>query len=117
MRHLWRHCCYPGTHGIIFVVDSSHPDRLEWATYELLNLLGEPELRDTVVLVLANKQDLPNAISVEEISSTLRLSSIRSHKCYVQPCSGLTGDGLYEGLDWLIGALADRDDSGGTMLV
>merc|ERR1712078_283379 len=58
IRKLWRHY-YMGTHGVIYVVDSSDRERVEDAREELAKMLSEDELRDAVVLVLANKQDLP----------------------------------------------------------
>merc|ERR1711879_597414 len=70
IRKLWRHY-YRGTHGVIFVVDSSDRDRIQDARDELWNLLGDDELRGAVLLVLANKQDLPNAMLAAEVSKHL----------------------------------------------
>merc|ERR1719428_1994549 len=67
IRKLWRHY-YLGTHGIIFVVDSNDRDRIEDAREELSKMLGEDELSDAVVLVLANKQDLPNSMPTAEVA-------------------------------------------------
>merc|ERR1711997_1290572 len=47
IRKLWRHY-YQGTHGLIFVVDSSDRDRIEDAREELDNILGDDEMRDAV---------------------------------------------------------------------
>ena len=41
-------------------------------------MLNEDELRDVVLLVLANKQDLPNAMSVQEITEKLGLHALRN---------------------------------------
>merc|ERR1712186_271515 len=62
IRRLWRHY-YVGTHGAIFVIDSSDRDRIQDAREELTKMLSEDEMRDAVLLVMANKQDLPNAMS------------------------------------------------------
>jgi len=64
-------------------------------------MLGADELRDAVLLVLANKQDLPNAMSPSEVAEKLALSSMRGRQWYVQSCCATTGDGLFQGLDWL----------------
>lgn len=48
--------------GIIFVVDSNDRDRVGEARDELHRMLNEDELRDALLLVFANKQDLPNAM-------------------------------------------------------
>ena len=39
--------------------------------------MSEDELKDSLLLVLANKQDLPNAMTVEEITEKLDLHSFR----------------------------------------
>lgn len=107
IRPLWRHY-YQGTQGLIFVVDSNDSERLEEAANELFRLLADDTLRDAIVLVLANKQDLPEAVSTTEMSDKLGLFRIRSHEWFIQPCSALTGAGVYEGIDWLARALAKR---------
>ena len=65
-------------------------------------MLREDELRDATLLVFANKQDLPNAMSVSEITDKLGLHSLGSRKWYIQATCATTGDGLYEGLDCLL---------------
>ena len=72
---------------------------------ELQKMLREDELRDATLLVFANKQDLPNVMSVSEITDKLGLHSLGSRKWYSQATCATTGDGLYEGLDWLSTAL------------
>ena len=64
-------------------------------------MLSEPELRGAVLLVFANKQDLPHALNGSQVTEKLDLLSIRDRKWSVYACSAPTGDGLYEGLDWL----------------
>lgn len=70
-------------------------------------MLIKDELRDAAVLVFANKQDLPNAMSVAEVTDKLGLHSLRSRKWYIQSTCATSGDGLYEGLDWLSNTLAN----------
>lgn len=100
IRPLWRHY-YSDTQGVIFVVDSNDQERFGLAKKELHQLLGQYELRDATVLIYANKQDLPNAASAAVLVDALGLNSLRGRKWYIQSCCGTTGDGLYEGLDWL----------------
>merc|ERR1712154_324342 len=92
IRPLWRHY-YHGTEAVIFVVDSNDRARISGNQYDLL--------KDAALLVLANKQDLPNAMSVNEISDKLDLNSLRNRDWYIQSTCATTGDGIYEGLDWL----------------
>eukprot|EP00695_Tsukubamonas_globosa_P000459 TRINITY_DN136_c0_g1_i1.p1 TRINITY_DN136_c0_g1~~TRINITY_DN136_c0_g1_i1.p1 ORF type:complete len:209 (+),score=108.21 TRINITY_DN136_c0_g1_i1:84-629(+) len=107
IRPLWRHY-YQNTQGLIFVVDSNDRDRIGEAHDELQRMLGEDELRDAVLLVFANKQDLPNAMSVQEVTDKLGLHSMRNRKWYIQSTCATSGDGLYEGLDWLSANIAGR---------
>lgn len=77
IRPLWRHY-FQNTQGLIFVVDSNDRERVVEAERELHNMLNEDELRDAVVLVFANKQDLPNAMSAAELTEKLRLNSLHN---------------------------------------
>merc|ERR1711877_75099 len=83
IRPLWRHY-YQGTNGLIYVVDSNDRDRVEDAREELMKMLNEDEMRDAVLLVFANKQDLPNAMSPAEISEKMGLNSLRHRQWYIQ---------------------------------
>merc|ERR1711879_104555 len=105
IRPLWRHY-FQNTQGLIFVVDSNDRDRVSEAADELQKMLKEDELRDAVLLVFANKQDLPQAMSVSELTDKLGLHSLGARKWYVQATCATTGDGLYEGLDWLSNTLS-----------
>jgi ADP-ribosylation factor protein 1 len=107
IRPLWRHY-FQNTQGLIFVVDSNDRERIQEASEELQKMLNEDELRDAVLLVFANKQDLPNAMSVAEVTDKLGLHSIRNRKWYIQSTCATSGDGLYEGLDWLSSTLSGK---------
>eukprot|EP00812_Abedinium_dasypus_P008991 NODE_2712_length_889_cov_1796.522782.p1 GENE.NODE_2712_length_889_cov_1796.522782~~NODE_2712_length_889_cov_1796.522782.p1 ORF type:complete len:202 (+),score=46.38 NODE_2712_length_889_cov_1796.522782:59-607(+) len=107
IRRLWRHY-YRGTQGLIFVVDSTDQDRFEDARAELDELLSADELRDAAVLIFANKQDLPGAMSPGEVSEKLGLRAVASRQWFVQPACATSGDGLYEGFDWLSNTLSAR---------
>ncbi|CAI0626094.1 unnamed protein product [Linum tenue] len=80
IRPLWRHY-FQNTQGLIFVVDSNDRDRVVEARDELHRMLNEDELRDAVLLVFANKQDLPNAMNAAEITDKLGLHSLRQRHC------------------------------------
>ena len=89
------------TQGLIFVVDSNDKARIEDARNELHKMLQEEELKDADLLVFANKQDLPHAMSAPELTEKLGLQKLTGRQWYIQACCATTGDGLYEGLDWL----------------
>uniref|UniRef100_A0AAR2KEH7 Uncharacterized protein n=1 Tax=Pygocentrus nattereri TaxID=42514 RepID=A0AAR2KEH7_PYGNA len=94
--------------GLIFVVDSNDRERVNEAREELMRMLAEDELRDAVLLVFANKQDLPNAMNAAEITDKLGLHSLRHRNWYIQATCATSGDGLYEGLDWLANQLKNK---------
>lgn len=62
IRPLWRHY-YSGTQGLIFVVDSSDTARLQEAQSELHKIINDREMKDALLLVFANKQDIPGRMS------------------------------------------------------
>merc|ERR1712003_10278 len=75
IRPLWRHY-YQQTQGLIFVVDSNDRDRIHETKDELHKMINDEELKDAVVLVFANKQDLPNAMNAAEITEKLGLHAL-----------------------------------------
>merc|ERR1712078_877325 len=107
IRKLWRYY-YTNTQGLIFVVDSNDRDRIEDAREELSQMLQEDEMRDAVLLVLANKQDLPNAMTWAEVTEKLGLHNHRSRQWFIQSSCATSGDGLYEGLDWMSRTLSSK---------
>nr|XP_043870393.1 ADP-ribosylation factor 2-like [Solea senegalensis] len=102
---LTKYCVYA---GLIFVVDSNDRERVTEAREELARMLAEDELRDAVLLVFANKQDLPNAMNAAEITEKLGLHALRQRSWYIQATCATSGDGLYEGLDWLSNQLKNQ---------
>ena len=99
LMDLWKHY-YEGTDCLIYVIDSSDRERME-LNYETLNkMLLEPELEKACLLVYANKQDLPNAMTPQEVAEALGLKNLK-RKWNVQGCSATRGDGLMTGLDWV----------------
>lgn len=52
----WR--IFAGTQGLIFVVDCADRDRIDEARTELHRIINDREMRDAIILIFANKQDL-----------------------------------------------------------
>jgi len=96
---LWRHY-FQGTQGLIFVIDSSDKERIEIAKEELQRMLSEDDLKEAALLVFANKQD-QGVMNVTEITEKLGLASLRGREWFIQGTCALSGEGLFEGLDWL----------------
>lgn len=51
---------FTGTQGLIFVVDCADRDRIDEARTELHRIINDREMRDAIILIFANKQDLPD---------------------------------------------------------
>ena len=104
IRPFWR-CYYPNTSGIVYVVDSVDRDRIDLCRNELVTLLQEEDLRPVPLLVFANKQDLPNPMSHSEVSERLGLIHLKTRQWSIFSASAVRGDGIAEGMDWLVSVL------------
>ena len=99
IRPMWKHY-YQNAEGLIFVVDCSDRARIDKARLELHKMLDEEDLKDVVLLVMANKQDIA-VMDIKEVIEKLDLGSIKGRPWHCQGTSALTGQGLIEGLTWL----------------
>lgn len=100
IRPLWRHY-FSGTQGLIFVIDSSDRNRMDEARQELHRIINDREMKDSLLLVFANKQDLAEAMKPQEVTDALQLTKLKDKVWYVVPSCATTGEGLLEGLAWL----------------
>ncbi|VDL79312.1 unnamed protein product [Nippostrongylus brasiliensis] len=105
LRGLYK-CNFVSAKCFIFVVDSTDRARMHWIRDEIQELVQDRLRRGVPLLIYANKQDLPDALTPEEIEKALDLQKIRDRQWYVQPCCAVTGVGLGEGLDWLQATIA-----------
>ncbi|PGH07590.1 ADP-ribosylation factor 6 [Polytolypa hystricis UAMH7299] len=100
IRPLWRHY-FTGTQGLIFVVDSNDRVRIDEARQELHRITLDREMKNALLLVFANKQDIPGAMDPKEVTERLQLTSLKDKIWYVVPSCATTGEGLFEGLGWI----------------
>jgi len=108
IRPYWR-CYFPNTSAIIYVIDSSDTTRLQTSRSELLTMLSEEELNGVPLLVFCNKQDAENALKPEKISEELGLAGgEKGREWSVRGSCALKGEGLEEGLDWLVNAIQKK---------
>ncbi|GLU09173.1 hypothetical protein SLE2022_260460 [Rubroshorea leprosula] len=108
IRPLWRHYSQ-NIQALIFVVDSNDRERIAEARNELHRILSDNELDNASVLVFANKQDVRNSMTVSEVADKLGLYSLGQRPWYIQATSAITGEGLYEGLDWLSSNISNKE--------
>ena len=90
------------TDAMVYVIDSADRKRIEETGLELADILEEDKLSGVPVIVLANKQDLVTALSPNEVADGLNLYSIRDRPWQIQACSAKTGEGLQDGMEWLV---------------
>ncbi|XP_059167418.1 uncharacterized protein LOC131949591 [Physella acuta] len=100
IRPLFRHY-YKGADAVVFVIDSHDPERLDELNYDVIKpAVNAEELTSAVFLFLANKIDLPDTMSVDEISDKLGLKCLK-HPWGIIPVSAVSGEGLQDALQWL----------------
>ncbi|CAK6969467.1 ADP-ribosylation factor-like protein 14 [Scomber scombrus] len=96
MRQHWN-SFHQDTAAVLFVVDSSDRQRLEEARRELENTLRSDHLKGRPLIVLANKQDVRDALTGTEIKDQFNLrKTCADRDWFVQPCSASTGVGVEE---------------------
>ena len=89
IRPLWRHY-YTGTQGLVFVVDSQDRERVDEAKQELHRILSDREMKDCLLLVFANKQDLPGGM----LSCLLPLFPPLPRRCHLASTLFLASDAV-----------------------
>jgi len=91
-----------GSSGIIFVVDSADPPRFDEARRELWRyVIDNEKVGEIPILILANKQDLPEARSAGEVARALDLHKVINHSYAIVPTSAASGFNVDDALEWL----------------
>mmetsp|Transcript_86140 Transcript_86140/g.240898 ORF Transcript_86140/g.240898 Transcript_86140/m.240898 type:complete len:186 (+) Transcript_86140:97-654(+) len=93
---------FKASDALVYVVDSSDSRRFDESTKELKELLGDEKLQGVPLLVFANKQDILQAVSAAEITEKLGLNDISDRTWSIQACSAKSGEGLQEGMEWIV---------------
>ncbi|KCV68573.1 ADP-ribosylation factor-like protein 8B [Fonticula alba] len=99
-RTMWERYCR-GVNAIVFVVDSADHERIPHASAELHALLEKPQLANIPVLVLANKNDLPNALTADQVIERLGLQDISNREISCYSISARNQVNLDTTLNWL----------------
>lgn len=111
LRPLWKHY-FSTTDGLIYVVDSLDRERIRKATAEFQAIVNDPLMRNSIILVFANKQDMKGAMTPAEVCEALGLFNLRNKRWHIQGTCATKGEGLYEGLDWLASTLKELQAAG-----
>uniref|UniRef100_A0A8C6FWK0 ADP-ribosylation factor-like protein 14 n=1 Tax=Moschus moschiferus TaxID=68415 RepID=A0A8C6FWK0_MOSMO len=116
MRSMWGLYC-ENTDGLVYVVDSTDTQRLADSRKEFEHILKNEYIKNVPVVLLANKQDVPGALSAEDVTRMFKVKQLCSDRnWYVQPCCAITGDGLMEGFQKLTGFVKSHMKSRGDTL-
>lgn len=113
LRAYWRNY-FEATDGLIWVVDATDARRLDDAQQALQALLQEERLAGATLLVFCNKQDATTALSAAQVAERLQLDQqneslmMKRRHWQVQACSAVTGQGLEQGIDWMVQDIASR---------
>ncbi|XP_076159817.1 ADP-ribosylation factor-like protein 11 [Alosa pseudoharengus] len=95
MRTNWKYYM-EGCKALVFVVDSSDRKRMGEAQKALKKILSDANMKDVPLMVLANKKDLPNSMTIREVSNQLDLPSYKERTWEIQGCSAVKGLGLQQ---------------------
>jgi len=117
IRNIWERY-YDECHAVAYVVDASDVERMSegWEIFDAV--LNHPRIMGLPLLLLANKQDLPNSLSVEAIRENYeewwqlrnaeeahrlggRQVERRMASLNVMGVSAIEGTGILDAVDWL----------------
>ena len=101
---------FTNTDAIIYVIDTND-ETYDDSKEQFYKLLKNETLRNVVILIYANKQDLPGAKNVGDIIKIYGLDNIKDHIWHIQPCSAQTGEGLITGMKWLSDQLVFKSNN------
>ena len=103
LRALWDKY-FAECHAVVYTVDSNDRERIAESKESFDRMIANDQLRGVPLLVLANKQDLAECMGVREVKPIFadNADRIGRRECMVLPTSGLTGDGVQEGIEWLV---------------
>ena len=97
--------------AIIYIIDSSDKNNEEMSKRELDKLFKNADVKDCVFLVLANKQDLEECMTVEEVINVFDLQEVSGNTWSIYGISTKTGKGIDEAFDWLIDNIEKKTEN------
>eukprot|EP01060_Flectonema_neradi_P012795 TRINITY_DN19572_c0_g1_i1.p1 TRINITY_DN19572_c0_g1~~TRINITY_DN19572_c0_g1_i1.p1 ORF type:complete len:193 (+),score=23.53 TRINITY_DN19572_c0_g1_i1:46-579(+) len=88
--------------GVLFVIDSTRPEDLALTSVELANLVANPKLKQTPILVVINKADAPAKLPLDVTLSCICLDELQEQgnvSCI--EASGATGHNVNLVANWV----------------
>jgi len=98
---MWERYCR-GVNAIVFIVDIADMDVLSAAKEELHILMSNQTLVGIPLLVLGNKSDLPDRLTVDELIDAMDLKSISGREVSCYGISAREETNLDAVLHWLV---------------
>ena len=110
---LWRQY-FQNQEALMLFVDAANREFFMDARRDIVEYVLCDELPVNIpILVAANKQDLVEAMSPEEVKKKLNLEKFVSNRRYkVLGTSGLSGEGMDEALDWIVESVQANREQG-----
>jgi ADP-ribosylation factor related protein 1 len=101
LRSLWEEY-YQHCQGILFIIDSTDRDRLQECRDALLSI-NKDLISDIPILMLANKQDLPDSMEVQDIKEIFNtmVEVLGARDSRVLPVSAIEGTGVKDAVEWI----------------
>lgn len=95
---------YAESHAVIYIIDSSDKERLEESKSAFEKMISSEQLEGIPLLIVANKQDITDCMSVRDIRQVLRESArlLGRRDCHMLGTSALRGDGIHDGIEWVV---------------
>ncbi|XP_001358162.3 ADP-ribosylation factor-like protein 3 isoform X3 [Drosophila pseudoobscura] len=100
IRPYWKNY-FANTDVLIYVIDCTDRARLPEAGSELFEMLMDNRLKQVPLLVFANKQDMPDAMTASEVAERMNLVQLQGRTWEIKACTAVNGTGLKEGMDWV----------------
>eukprot|EP00002_Diphylleia_rotans_P002233 TRINITY_DN113_c0_g1_i1.p1 TRINITY_DN113_c0_g1~~TRINITY_DN113_c0_g1_i1.p1 ORF type:complete len:187 (+),score=52.69 TRINITY_DN113_c0_g1_i1:76-636(+) len=100
-RSMWERYCR-GVNSIVYVLDSADREKVEQSKKELHELLEKPAVTGIPLLVLGNKNDLPGALTVDELIEQMDLKAIAGREVCCYSISAKNQVNIDITMDWLI---------------
>ncbi|KAI5634655.1 ADP-ribosylation factor family domain-containing protein [Phthorimaea operculella] len=95
---------YAECHAVIYIVDSSDRERISESKETFDRMIASEHLSGVPLLVLANKQDIEDCMGVHTVKPIFNQNAhlIGARDIMLMATSALTGDGVDEGIRWLV---------------
>ena len=105
IREYWKYY-YDQVDALIYVVDSSDEERIGECNESFKSILKDEKLTNVPVLAYGNKADLTNCLGPDEIIEKLEMNDITGRDWSLYACSALTGEGVKDGIKWILERLS-----------